>query len=78
MDENSRPTQCDRILRHLYDFGTITPMEALKEYGIMRLASRITEIRHKRGIDIKVEFETGKNKYGESCHWAKYSLAKAE
>lgn len=73
-DTNSRPRQCDRIMRHLIDFGSITPMEALSEYGIMRLASRVSEIR-KQGINIICEFETGKNRYGEATHWARYRLA---
>ncbi len=34
-------TQCQRILRHLKDYGSITSVEAMREYGIMRLASRI-------------------------------------
>ena len=31
-------TQCERILRHLNDFGSITSLEAMQDYGIMRLA----------------------------------------
>lgn len=38
-------TQCERILRHMKDFGSITSLEAVNEYGIMRLASRINDLR---------------------------------
>ena len=38
-------TQCDRILRHLEDAGSITQAEAMSEYGIMRLAARIADLR---------------------------------
>lgn len=38
-------TQNERIMRHLTDYGSITSMEAMTEYGIMRLASRISELR---------------------------------
>ena len=38
-------TQSERIRRHLSDFGTITSLEAMQEYGIMRLASRISELK---------------------------------
>lgn len=38
-------TQCERILRHLKDYGSITSLEAVNEYGIMRLASRINDLR---------------------------------
>ena len=48
-------TQKDRIYRHLMDYGTINPMEALDEYGIMRLASRISDLK-KDGIPIKKEY----------------------
>ena len=37
-NENQKPTQCERILRHLKDYGSINPLVALREYGIMRLA----------------------------------------
>ena len=71
---NSNPTQCDKIVRHLIDYGSITPLEALQEYGIMRLASRISEL-NKRGMHIVKTMEKAKNRYGEGVHYAKYALA---
>lgn len=35
--EGCQVTQCEKVLRHLRKFGSITPMEAIQEYGIMRL-----------------------------------------
>ena len=67
-------TQCDRILRHLKDYGSITSMEAMQEYGIMRLASRINDLR-RSGVAIQSETVTGKNRYGETIHYAIYRLA---
>jgi hypothetical protein len=66
-----RLTQRDRILRHLDDFGTITPVEAMREYGIMRLAARIEELR-KEGYLIEASTETSRNRYGETTRYAKY------
>lgn len=66
-------TQCERILRHFNDYGSITSLEAMKEYGIMRLASRISDLR-KLGYDITVTTETAKNRYGEPTSYARYSL----
>ena len=40
-------TQNERILRHLNEQGSITQLEAMKEYGIMRLASRISDLKRK-------------------------------
>lgn len=67
-------TQCDKILRHLEDYGEITSLTAMKEYGIMRLASRITDLK-RQGYSIVSETETGKNRYGETTHWKVYKLA---
>lgn len=66
-------TQCDRILRHFQDYGSITSLEAMKEYGIMRLASRISDLR-RLGYTIKKTTETSKNRYGEPTSYARYSL----
>jgi len=74
---NERPTQCDKIVRYLNEFGSITQLEALQDLGIMRLASRISELK-KLGYEIKVEFAKGVNRYGESVKWAKYSLAEGQ
>lgn len=67
-------TQCDRILRHLKDYGSITAQEAIQEYGIMRLASRINDLR-RGGVMIVSETATGKNRYGETTRYAVYRLA---
>ena len=42
---NQRVTQTARILNHLESFGSITSLDAMREYGIMRLASRICDLR---------------------------------
>lgn len=66
-------TQCDRILRHFKDYGSITSLEAMQEYGIMRLASRISDLK-RLGYVISVATENGKNRYGEKTSYARYSL----
>lgn len=66
-------TQCDRIIRHMQDYGSISSMEAMQEYGIMRLASRVNDLRA-QGYDIVSETKTGKNRYGEATHYAVYRL----
>jgi hypothetical protein len=71
--ENKRPTQCERILKYLYDFESITQLEAFQDLGIMRLASRVSELR-KKGVSIISEKIEVKNRYGEKCHITKYKL----
>lgn len=66
-------TQCDKILRHMQDYGCISSLEAMQEYGIMRLASRISDLRG-MGYDIISETQTGKNRYGETTHYSVYRL----
>lgn len=68
-----KQTQCERIIRHLNDFGTITSREAMLEYGIYRLASRISDLK-KQGYHFDVKFESAKNRYGERTHFAVYRL----
>ena len=70
-------TQCDRILRHLKDYGSINPLEALGNYGIMRLASRISDLK-KLGFPIESEIQPVQNRFGETCYIKRYRLAVIE
>lgn len=74
MENNKRPTQCDRVLQYMKDFGSITQIEALSNFGILRLASRISELKS-NGYAIKKQMIKVKNRYGENCSVARYSLA---
>ena len=66
-------TQCDLILMHMKKYGSITHMEAEREYGIARLASRINDLR-RQGVAIKSEIVAGKNRRDETTHFARYSI----
>ena len=70
-------TQCDRILRHMKDYGTIDPMVAIQEYGCMRLASRIADLK-RQGYDIVSERTKGKNRYEEPTSYCTYRLRNME
>ncbi len=69
----SKATQTERILDYIDEFGSITQIEALRDLGIMRLASRISDLK-KQGYPITSEIETVKNRYGENCHIKRYGL----
>ena len=73
----AKMTQCDRILRHMKDYGSIDPMVAIKEYGCMRLASRIADLKG-MGHDIVAERTKGKNRYDEPTSYCTYRLAHKE
>lgn len=58
------------------DYGSITSAEAIAEYGIFRLASRISDLR-KIGVPIEKKTVKGKNRYGEPISFARYSITKS-
>lgn len=66
-------TQEQMIIRHIKKFGSITPVQAMKEYGIMRLSARIWDLKDK-GYPIETNIETSENRFGEKVSYAKYSL----
>lgn len=69
-----KTSQCDRILRHLGDYGSIDSLTAMREYGILRLASRINDLK-RRGVKIISITEKSKNRYGETVRYSVYMLA---
>lgn len=66
-------TQNDRVLQYIREFGSITQLEALQDLGVMRLASRVSDLR-RQGVKIVSKTEAVKNRYGETCHIKRYSL----
>lgn len=69
----SKLTQNDRILDYMDEHGGITQLEAIQELGVMRLASRISDLR-RMGFPIESTTQQVKNRYGETCHVKRYSL----
>lgn len=72
-----KTTQNQRILNYMHEFGSITQMQALSDLGVMRLASRISDLR-RSGYPIKSRTEAVKNRYGEVCHIKAYSIAEKD
>jgi hypothetical protein len=70
---NSKTTQNQRVLNHLKNHGAITAHDAVKDYGIYRLAARIWDLRD-AGHDIDTTNISVKNRYGETVTVAKYIL----
>lgn len=68
------PTQRDRILLHLRQGHPLTAWEALREYGVMRLAARIEELR-REGYPIETAWVEDENRWGEPVRYAEYRLA---
>lgn len=72
---HTRPKQVERVLDYMDEFGSITQFEAIRDLGVMRLASRISELR-KMGFTIDDAMIPVKNRYGETCHIKQYKLGK--
>lgn len=68
-----KATQAERILDYIEEFGSITQLDALRDLGVMRLASRISDLK-KQGYPIQSELEAVQNRYGENCYIKRYSL----
>ena len=64
-------TQKERIKKYLDDFGSITPLEAMRDLGIMRLGARIWDLK-RDGEPIIKRMESHKNRYGKTTHYARY------
>jgi len=67
-------TQKERISKYLDDFGSITPLEAMRDLGIMRLGARIWEMI-RAGEPIIRETEVSQNRYGQTTRYARYRRA---
>lgn len=72
-----KATQAERVLDYIEQFGSITQLEALQDLGVMRLASRISDLK-KQGYPIKSDVEAVKNRFGENCYIKRYSLVGGE
>ena len=73
MSENHKPTQNQRVLAYIKMFGSITQLDALRDLGVMRLASRISDLR-KQGYSIVSTLEPVVNRFGETCHIKRYAF----
>lgn len=68
-----KETQLLKVKEHLLNNGSITSLDAFKQYGITRLAAIIYKLR--ATMPIKTISCTTKNRYGNCVNYAKYVLA---
>lgn len=68
-------TQCEKVLDYMNRHGSITAKQAYTQLGIMRLASRISDLK-RQGYLIKSEDIKVKNRDGSHSFVAKYSFLK--
>lgn len=69
----AKATQNDRVFKYIHDFGSINPLQALRDLGVMRLASRISDLKE-LGFDVRKRMVKSENRYGEPVHYAEYYI----
>jgi len=67
-------TQHELILAHMDTYGSITPMDAFMDYGITKLATRVSELR-RQGVSITKEPTEAKNRFGQTVRFMRYRRA---
>lgn len=65
-------TQTERLLAYFEEHQTITAVEALTELGIMRLASRVNDLK-RQGHRISRKMISVRNRWNEKCNVAEYT-----
>lgn len=64
-------TQHDLILTHLDSYGSISPFEAFTEYGITKLATRISELK-RLGYNFTSVMVEQENRFGQPVRFMRY------
>lgn len=72
---SKKPTQKDRIIEYIDKFGSISPLEAFRDLGITKLATRVSEMR-REGYEFNIVLEKSKNRFDDTVHYARYSWRK--
>lgn len=74
---SEKTTQCQLIVDYINEFGSITPLEAIRDIGCYRLSARVSDLKRK-GFPIETKMETVLNRRGKPSRIARYSLQGGE
>ena len=72
-----RMSKCDKVLAYIRQHGYITDNDAHDVLHINRLSGRIYDLKS-RGIDVRMEWRTGKNIDGQKVRYGAYYLGDSE
>lgn len=70
---SNKMTQRQMILAYIKEFNSIDPLEAYRDIGCMKLATRISELK-REGYNIVSETVTGRNRWGKKTRFKRYRL----
>ena len=73
VEEQSKQTQCKRIIEYIKKFRSITSSQAMDDLGCFRLASRVYDLKQ-MGYATKSIWVHGTNRYGEKTKYKMYVL----
>ena len=66
-------TQTQKIKTYMEQYGSITPLDAMREFGCMRLAARINDLE-RQGVNIIHETEQSLNREGQKVRYMRYKV----
>lgn len=72
--ENADKSQEQLVLEYLKEHKTITSKQAFEHLGIVQMPKRAFNLK-KMGVNIVTTPCVGKNRFGKTVHFVKYSLA---
>ena len=70
-------TQEEKVINYMREFGSITALDAIRDLGIMRLASRVSDLK-RHGYAIRSDMVSVTNRWGEKTRIARYAEVKNE
>lgn len=68
-----KPSQNALIVDYIRKYGRITPLDAMRDLGVMRLSSRISDMR-RLGYEVIDEWVSVENRWGEKVKVKSYRL----
>ena len=71
--EGKEVNQNDLVIAYIRAYGSITTLEAFRDLGVARLASRICDLK-KRGYTFRKDIAKAKNRFGKNVRFTRYSL----
>ena len=77
MPLQGKTRQIDRLLAYLRQFGSITKAQGHVDLAIENVAGRILDLK-KIGIPLRLDWEEGQNRFGETTHYRRWVLVEEE
>ncbi len=72
--KEQKHSQMANVLQYLKDYGKITSLDAIREFGATRLSGIIYVLRHEYNYNIRSERRQHLNKYGHNVNYVVYIL----